>query len=167
MNFKKTPSGSVFKMIMTDSVPMTCKSIFLDHVGTGISKTPFLARAAAGLAFAIGLLFAIEARAANGLTNPGFETAGLAGWTTFGPNNHSENTAGIAHDGVNFYKVYGAFIGAQNYTGIYQDNLSAPGAIYSADGWAYTLGSDGGGIHGQDATWIEVSFRDASYNALA
>ena len=43
----------------------------------------------------------------------------------------------------------------------------APGAIYSADGWAYTLGSDGGGIHGQDAIWLEVSFRDASYNALA
>ncbi len=101
------------------------------------------------------------------LTNPGFETPGLAGWTTFGPNNYSENTAGIAHGGVNFYKVYGAFTGAQNYTGIYQDNLSAPGAVYSADGWAYTLGSDGGGIHGQDAAWIEVSFRDASYNALA
>jgi beta-glucanase (GH16 family) len=115
----------------------------------------------------VGWLFAIGAGAANVLINPGFETPGLAGWTTFGPNNHSENTPGIAHGGVNFYKVYGAFIGGQNYTGIYQDNLSAPGAIYSADGWAYTLGSDGGGIHGQDAIWLEVSFRDASYNALA
>jgi beta-glucanase (GH16 family) len=123
--------------------------------------------ASVALAFAVGLLFAMEARAANVLTNPGFETSGLAGWTAFGPNNHSENTPGIAHGGVNFYKVYGSFVGAQNYTGIYQDNLSAPGAIFSADGWAYTLGSDGGGIHGQDATWVEVSFRDASYNALA
>jgi beta-glucanase (GH16 family) len=130
-------------------------------------KTAFPARAAAGLAFAVGLLVGIGAGAANVLTNPGFETPGLAGWTTFGPNNHSENTPGIAHGGVNFYKVYGSFVGAQNYTGIYQDNLSAPGAVYLADGWAYTLGSDGGGIHGQDATWIEVSFRDASYNALA
>ena len=144
---------------------MTRKSISL--VGTGISKAAFLARAAAGSAFAIGLLCAIEARAANVLTNPGFETTGLAGWTTFGPNNYSENTAGIAHGGVNYYKVYGAFVGAQNYTGIYQDNPSAPGAIYSADGWAYTLGSDGGGIHGQDAIWLEVSFRDAANNALA
>ena len=119
------------------------------------------------MTFAFGLFFAFEAGAANVLSNSGFETPGLAGWTTFGANNYSENTAGIAHGGVNFYKVYGSFIGAQNYTGIYQDNLSAPGAIYSADGWSYTASSDGGGIHGQDATWIEVSFRDASYNALA
>ncbi len=120
---------------------MTRKSISL--VGTGILKTVFLTRAAAGFTFAIGLLCAIEARAVNVLTNPGFETTGLAGWTTFGPNNYSENTAGIAHGGVNYYKVYGSYNGAQNYTGIYQDNPAAPGAIYSADGWAYTLGSDG------------------------
>jgi len=146
---------------------MRRKSIFFNHGGAGIPKTAWPARAAAGFTIAIGLLFAIEAGAANVLTNPGFETAALASWTTFGPNNYSENTAGIAHGGVNYYKVYGSFIGAQNYTGIYQDNPSAPGAIYSADGWAYTLGSDGGGIHGQDAIWLEVSFRDASYNALA
>ena len=158
-------SGKILELIVTDSIQMTRISIC--HIGAWTSKTVFLARAAAGLVFAIGLLFAIEARAANVLANPGFETAGLAGWTTFGPNNSSENTAGIAHGGVNFYKVYGAFSGAQNYTGIYQDNPSVPGAVYSADGWAYTLGSDGGGIHGQDATWLEVSFRDASYNALA
>lgn len=136
-------------------------------VGTGISKAAFLTRAAAGFTFAMGLLCAIEARAANVLTNPGFETTGLAGWTTFGPNNYSENTAGIAHGGANYYKVYGQFNSTSNYTGIYQDIPSAPGAIYSADGWAYTLGSDGGGIHGQDAIWLEVSFRDSSYNALA
>jgi beta-glucanase (GH16 family) len=139
----------------------------LNRVRIGISSSAFLARAAAGFIFAIGLLFAIETRAANVLTNPGFETAGLADWTTFGPNDFSENTAGIAHGGVNFYKVYGAFIGAQNYTGIYQDNPSAPGAVYLADGWAYTAFSDGNGIHGQDAVWLEVSFRDASFNALA
>jgi beta-glucanase (GH16 family) len=146
---------------------MTPESISLNPEGSGFPKTAFPARVAVGLTFAVGLWFAIEAGAANVLTNPGFETSGLAGWMTFGPNNYSENTSGIAHGGVNFYKVYGSFIGAQNYTGIYQDNLSAPGAIYSADGWAYTLGSDGGGIHGQDAIWLEVSFRDASYNALA
>src|SRR6185312_15430468 len=119
------------------------------------------------LIFAAGLFIALDAGAANVLTNPGFETPSLAAWTTFGPNNYAEHTAGIAHGGTNYYKVYGAFAGAQNYTGIYQDNLSAPGASYSADGWVYTLGSDGGGIHGQDAVWLEVSFRDSSYNALA
>ena len=146
---------------------MTPESISLNHEGIRISKIAFPTRAAAGLAFAVGLLFAIEAGAANILTNSGFETPSLADWITFGPNNYSEDTPGIAHGGANFYKVYGSFIGTQNYTGIYQDNLSAPGAVYSADGWAYTLGSDGGGIHGQDAIWLEVSFRDASYNALA
>jgi beta-glucanase (GH16 family) len=143
------------------------KDMFVDFVGVGISNAAFRAKAAAGLIFAFGWLFAIEAGAANVLTNPGFEAPGLAGWTTFGPNNGSQNTSGIAHGGTNFYKVYGAFVGAENYTGIYQDNPSAPGAIYSADGWAFTLGSDGGGIHGEDAIWLEVSFRDASYNALA
>jgi len=50
---------------------MTRKSMSFNHVGTGISKTAFRTRAAAGFTFAIGLLCAIEARAANVLTNPG------------------------------------------------------------------------------------------------
>src|SRR5271154_1735145 len=156
----------MFKVIVANSIPMTHNNnISLNRVKINISSLVFVGRAVAGLIFAIGLLFAIEASAANVLTNPGFETTGLAGWTTFGPNNSSENTAGIAHGGVNFYKVYGSFIGAQNYTGVYQDNPSAPGAIYSADGWAYSLSADK--INGEDAVWLEVSFRDSSYNALA
>src|SRR5258708_14236081 len=115
---------------------MTRKSI--SFVGTGILKTAFLTRGAAGFTFAIGLLCAIEARAVNVLTNPGFETTGLAGWTTFGPNNYSENTAGIAHGGVNYYKVYGSYNSAQKHTGMDQDNSAAPGARYSADRLAYT-----------------------------
>ena len=83
----------------------------------------------------------------------------------FGGNNYSVSDAGIAHDGVNYYKVYGQFNSTTNYTGIYQDNPSAPGAIYSADGWAYSLGSDN--IKGQDLIWLEVSFRDTSGIALA
>jgi beta-glucanase (GH16 family) len=155
-------------MIVADSIPMTHNNnMSFKRVRHGFSSSAFLAKAAAGFIFAIGLVFVIESCAANVLTNPGFETTSLAGWTTFGPNNNSENTAGIAHGGANFYKVYGSFIGAQNYTGIYQDNPSAPGAVYSADGWAYTAFSDGNGIHGQDAIWLEVSFRDASFNALA
>jgi beta-glucanase (GH16 family) len=154
----------VFKVIVTDPISMTGKSMSLNHVGTGISKIPFLARAAAGFTFAIGLLFAIEARAANVLTNPGFETGSLSGWATFQSHNYVESSS-PAHGGTYYYKVYGQYSGAQNYTGIYQDNPSTPGASYSADGWAYTLGSDR--INGQDAIWLEVSFRDVSYNALA
>ena len=136
---------------------------------TWVFKISFSARAAAGFDFCHWIAVCVRiAGAANVLTNPGFETPSLAGWTTFGPNNYSENTAGIAHGGVNFYKVYGAFIGAQNYTGIYQDQSPrrrAPSTRPTAG--PTRASSDGGGIHGQDATWIEVSFRDASYNALA
>src|ERR1035437_3039509 len=138
--------------------------IILNNVRTRISKTVFLARAVGGCAALVPLLFAGEMHAANILTNSGFETASLAGWTPFGANNYSQS-GGVAHGGVNYCKVYGQFNGATNYTGIYQDNPSAPGAIYSADGWAYSLSSDY--IRGQDLIWLEVSFRDASYNALA
>jgi beta-glucanase (GH16 family) len=139
--------------------------ITLNNVQTRISKTVFLARAVGSYAALVALLFAGEMHAANILTNSGFETASLAGWTPFGANNYSQSGAGVAHGGVNYCKVYGQFNGATNYTGIYQDNPSAPGAIYSADGWAYSLSSDY--IRGQDLIWLEVSFRDASYNALA
>ena len=140
--------------------------ITLNHVGAAISKINFLARTAGSCAVVVALLFAGEVRAANILTNPGFETANLAGWTTFGGNNYGVS-GGNPHGGGSFYKVYGQFSTGLNYTGIYQDNPSAPGITYSADGWAYSDANDSGGIHGQDAIWIEVSFRDASKNALA
>jgi len=38
--------------------------------------------------------------AANILTNSGFETANLAGWATFGPDNYSQSGAGVALGGV-------------------------------------------------------------------
>ncbi len=104
--------------------------------------------------------------AQNILTNAGFEVSStsLAGWTTFGGNNYSQ-TGASAHSGTNYYKVYGQFVLGTNYTGIYQDNASGPGVTYLADGWAESLSSDN--IKGKDAVWLEVSFRDASYNALA
>jgi beta-glucanase (GH16 family) len=103
----------------------------------------------------------------NILANPGFENGNLAGWNTFGANNSVLSTIGYAHGGSFFYKVYGQFNASYNYTGIYQDNPAAPGSTYNADGWTFSLGSDGGGIHGQTLIWIEVSFRDSAYNTLA
>ena len=131
-----------------------------------IFKTVFPARTFGTCVALTALFSAGEIYASNILTNSGFETANLSGWTTFGVNNYSQ-TGGSPHSGLNYYKVYGQFTGANNYTGIYQDNPSAPGAVYSADGWAYSDVNDNGGIHGQDAIWVEVSFRDASKNALA
>jgi beta-glucanase (GH16 family) len=114
-------------------------------------------------------LFVLTAAAfANVLSDPGFEAGnGFTNWSTFGPNNSILTGAGLAHSGTNYYKVYGQFNGTNsyNYTCIYQDNVSTPGATYSANGWAYSLASDK--INGEDQAWIEVSFRDSSYNALA
>lgn len=114
-------------------------------------------------AILISALCAGRIYAANVLGNPGFETGNLGGWVTFGANNYI--LTGTAHSGTNCYKVYQAFNGATNYTGIYQDNVSGPGASYSADGWAYTLSSDV--LAGQNIAWIEVTFRDGSGNILA
>src|SRR5450759_1465897 len=139
--------------------------ITLNNVRTRISKTVFPARAVGGCAALVDLLFAREMHAAHILINSGFETANLAGWATFGPNNYVLSGASVAHGGTYYYKVYGQFNASYNYTGIYQDIPSAPSNTYTADGWAYTLSSDK--IRGQDLIWLEVSFRDASYNALA
>ena len=110
------------------------------------------------------LSFSGEMRAQNILSNPGFETGSLAGWKTFQANDYVQ-TGSPVRSGTYSYKVFGRFNASYNYTGIYQDNPSAPGAIYSADGWGCSLGSDV--IHGQDQVWSEVSFRDSSSNALA
>jgi beta-glucanase (GH16 family) len=115
-------------------------------------------------ALAAGLSLKAAAQT-NLLANPGFESGNLNGWSTFGANNYAQSTGGYAHNGTYYYKVYGNYNGSQNYTGIYQIHNSAPGAAYSADGWAFSLSSDY--IRGSDQVWIEVSFRDSSYKALA
>ena len=128
-----------------------------------------------GLAIIVGfVLSALPVCAASLLTNPGFEadpqgqTTALLGWNTYSGgsgNVFSETSASLAHSGTNYLKVYQAFTGSVNYNGVTQDNLSGPGAVYSADGWAYTLSSDA--LAGQNVAWIEVTFRDAAANVLA
>jgi beta-glucanase (GH16 family) len=128
-----------------------------------------------GLAIVVGLMLSAPlVRAANLLTNPGFEadpqgsTTNIFGWNSYSGssgNVWSETSAAIAHGGTNYLKAYQAFNGVINYNGVYQDNLSGPGAVYAADGWVYTSASDT--LAGQNAAWIEVTFRDASANVLA
>ncbi len=114
--------------------------------------------------------FAPASQAANLLSNPGFEADGpastnLPGWFTYGANLYNEADNTIAHTGTNYFKVYQAFNGAVNHNGTYQDYISGPGATYAADGWAYTAASDT--LDGQNAAWIEITFRDANANILA
>ena len=103
------------------------------------------------------------------LSNPGFESRiqnkNTPGWNSYGGNAYVITNPGIARNGANSLKVYQAYTGAANYTGVYQDYISGPGAVYSADGWAYTSASDT--LAGQNVAWIEVTFRDANANVLA
>jgi beta-glucanase (GH16 family) len=115
-------------------------------------------------AFLLLLLAFRVAPAANILTNSGFEL-NLTGWQTYNANNSAVSDS-HARTGSSYYKVYGQFSGGDNYTGLYQDIAAAPGNVYTADGWAFSLSTDGGGIHGQDQFWLEVTFRDVGLNAL-
>jgi beta-glucanase (GH16 family) len=111
-----------------------------------------------------------SAHAANTLTNPGFEidppgeTQITPTWTQFGTNTYSENNATQAHSGSNYFKVFQEFINQVNYSGIYQDNITGPGAVFTADGWAFTSSSDQ--LAGQNIAWLEVTFRDVAGNIL-
>ncbi|MGA2748787.1 MAG: glycoside hydrolase family 16 protein [Verrucomicrobiota bacterium] len=120
------------------------------------------------IAIVIAVLFAYGALGGI-LVNPGFESDGssttTAGWNTYGANVYSQTSATLAHTGTNYLKVYQQFNGAINYSGVYQDHISGVGAVYAADGWAYTLSSDV--LAGQNVAWIEVTFRDAAGNVLA
>ena len=111
-------------------------------------------------------LWPLMGLSANLLLNPGFEwnAPPLASWHPFGANNQSQTSTTVAHGGTNYYKVYQAFNGAVNYTGIYQDQVTGPGAVYSGGGWAYTSASDA--LAGQNAAWTEVTFRDTAGNVL-
>ena len=108
--------------------------------------------------------------AANVLSNSGLESdpAGhnqsLLGWQQYGSNNYNESGVD-ARSAANFYKVYQGFTGTVNYTGLYQDYISGPGATYTAEGWAKCVAADA--LGGQNEAWLEVTFRDANANVLA
>jgi len=127
-------------------------------------------RRAICVGLAVLLLNVIGLKAASLLSNAGLESdpgghnQSLLGWQTFGPNVYNE-TGASAHGGTNYIKIYQAFNGAVNNTGMYQDYISGPGAVYSADGWAFTATSDI--LAGQNVAWMEVTFRDATGNLLA
>ena len=134
-------------------------------------KSRLLAWLRSSLWLVLGVALLQTAGAASLLGNPGFESDGasgsesLPGWTTYGANTYTLTSTAIAHSGSNYFKVYQAFTGVTNDDGIYQDYISGAGAVYAADGWAFTASGDT--IAGQNAAWIEVTFRDASANVLA
>jgi len=100
-----------------------------------------------GVAMFAGLMLSTPpVRASEVLVNPGFELGQTVfGWYTYGAissNVLSQTSASIAHFGSNYLKVCQGFNGSVNYSGVYQDNISGPGAVFGADGWAYTSAAD-------------------------
>jgi beta-glucanase (GH16 family) len=139
----------------------------LNSIRNRISKTVFPARVAGGWVAFMVLLFAGEMRAQNILSDTNFATGNLTSltnWITFGTNNYVESGS-PALSGNYYYRVYGNLDGVTNFTGIYQEIPAAPGNTYTASGWAYSLSSDA--IHGDDSIWIEVTFQNSNYTALA
>ena len=113
---------------------------------------------------------AIEcANGANLIADPGFESGtsggGIVDWQSYGANAYVITNSARAYSGTNFFKVYGAFIGQDNYTGVFQDVPSGPGAVYTADARAFSLSTDA--VQGQDQFWVEATFRDSGGAALA
>jgi beta-glucanase (GH16 family) len=104
----------------------------------------------------------------NVLPNPGFELGGLANWNVYGAgfNTLLENGDNLpVHAGTNIFKVFGQFTGSENYSGLFRDTPAAPGATFTANGWALTPTGDN--LAGANTAWIEVSFRNANEDVLA
>lgn len=121
-----------------------------------------------------GLVDLVLAGGNDLLENAGFEadaqgeSTTVYGWNTYtagSGNVLNESSTTLGNDGANYLKVYSAFTSTTNQSGIYQDNISGPGAVYAASAWAYTSASDT--LSGQDSAWLEVTFRDATGNVLA
>lgn len=115
----------------------------------------------------------VSTNAGSGLlANPGFEldasgeSQTMPGWNAYGPNVFGEMDAGVAHSGSHYLKMYQDFsAGGVNFSGVYQDYISGPGARYFAEGWAESLSTDL--LAGHNAAWVEVTFRDADAKILA
>jgi beta-glucanase (GH16 family) len=120
----------------------------------------------------LAILWCGRIQAANLLSNPGFEANGAGGnqnfpgWQTFGVNSYTETAATLAHGGTNYLKVYQAFTGITNFDGVFQDYISGPATTYAAAGWAYIPWATDP-LVGQNAAWLEVTFRDANTTVLA
>ena len=103
----------------------------------------------------------------NLVVNPGFEFGeSKLPWEPFSNNCYwVMMSPSIAHTGSNYLEIIPAIEGYSNTTGLYEDILSGPGTAYAADGWMCVPSTNM--LKGQNAAWIEVSFRDASMNILA
>ncbi|MGA0846867.1 MAG: family 16 glycosylhydrolase, partial [Luteolibacter sp.] len=125
-----------------------------------------------------------DAGDADSLLNGGFELGNTNHWNGYaagGANNagiYVESTSSTYYNGGspggdpvqtrsgNFVgKIYGDFIGSENYNGCYQDITAIPNSEWQADGWAMSHPQDL--MSGQNQAWIEVTFRDDEDRVLS
>lgn len=117
-------------------------------------------------------LAGLTAQGGNILINPSFEANSgnnvAVGWTYFmpptgsGANYWVDNAGNRAHSGGLYWKQWGVFWDPTrtNVAGIHQTFNSAPGSVYEANGWFYTLTTDQMGP--DNVAWVDVSFLDAT-----
>jgi hypothetical protein len=129
--------------------------------------------------FAAVLIFGGRAMAQNILINPGMETGDFTGWTTYSAETWNyavaDTNGGLhsypkplpanpdpAHSGEYSLFLFGDYQSGNQYDGMYQDAIAAPGDTYTADVWAFSFGDDYFAQTGQNLAWVEVTFRDAT-----
>jgi hypothetical protein len=131
-----------------------------------------------GLATLGGLMLSQgAARAqANVLTDPGAETAvdhsgTFTGWTQWGGGGAFVGDAtdpGVAaYDGTQYFKIYGNYGNATDYSGFFQTFGAHAGQIYNAGGYICQNSGDGFGSGDGNNCYLEVQFKDINGNILA
>jgi len=110
-----------------------------------------------------------QAQITNLLVNPGAETGDFTGWTRWNFSGDVETTPTLAtpHSGNDFFKEWGGYNTAYNYSGFFQTLPAHVGQVFTADGWVYQNPSDSFASAGSpNIAYIEVEFKDGSGNIL-
>ena len=109
------------------------------------------------------------------LTDPGAETSTatlstFVGWTQWGGGGAyvgPGDTGVAANSGTNFFKIWGNFGNANNYSGFFQTFGASPGQKFNASGYIYQNSGDGFAAGNPNRVYLEVQFKDISGGILA
>ncbi len=109
----------------------------------------------------------------NILANPGAETDSFSGWTEYnnaGYNFGNPTGNGVSpHSGTYLFWIFGDYNigGTDTYNGFYQFNSAHAGEVFTADGWAFQLGTDNFTAGDGNNAFLEVTFQDINSATLA
>ena len=100
------------------------------------------------------------------LTNPGFETGDLTGWTTFGDNGNIHVESVSPQEGTYALKLYQQFTGTTNYSGVYQNLPCIPGATYRLSGYLRNGYPSTDYLQTNNRAFLKLEWYDASGTML-